>query len=156
MGKINSPNQVALVTSRGKGKDNIIALTWHTRTSFQPYLFLISVDKRRFSYGLIKESGCFVVNFMPYELGEKIVYCGNHSGRDVDKFKETGLGREDAEDVNCCRIKEALAYLECEVVNEVETGDHVIFVGKVLKSGFKKDGKRPFQLVSNEFTTTVD
>lgn len=156
MGKINSPNQVVLVTSRYKGKDNIIALTWHTRTSFQPYLFLISVDKTRFSYGLIKKSKCFVVNFMPYELSEKVAYCGCCSGRSVDKFEESGLTKEEAEKVNCCRIKEALAYFECGVVNEVETGDHVVFVGKVLKSELKKEGKRPFQTEGNNFTTTVD
>lgn len=156
MGKINNPNQVVLITSKYNDKDNAMALTWHTKTSFQPNLFLISIGKERYSYNLIKQSKCFVVNFMPYELRDKIVYCGTKSGKNVDKFKETGLEKEEAETINCCRIKQAVAFLECKVVNSFETGDHVVFVGEVLKSKFKKKNKRPFQLEGVKFTTTVD
>ena len=156
MSKINNPNQVVLVTCRHAGKDNIIAMTWHTKTSFQPNLYLISVDNSRFSHELISKSKCFCINFMPYELSEAIKYCGTHSGRDVDKFKETGLTKIECETINCCRIKEALAYVECKVINSFATGDHTVFVGEVTKQEFIKEGKRPFQLDRLKFTTTID
>lgn len=154
MGRISNPNQVVLVSSRYKGKDNLIAMTWWTKTSFQPNLYLISVDKKRHSHELIKKSKCFVINFMPYELSKEVLYCGSKSGRDVDKFKETKLTKQEAEKIDCCRIKEALAFVECKVIKEVDSGDHTVFIGEVVNAKFKKKGKRVLQLDRSKFTTT--
>ena len=86
-----------------------------------------------------------------------MLYCGTTRGEHTDKFKESGLTKEDCEKIDCCRIREAAAYLECEVVDEITTGDHSIFVGRVLKSDILNNEKRIFQFGDiNEFTTTVD
>jgi len=156
MGRINNPNQVVLVTSRYRDKDNIITMTWWTKTSFQPNLYIISVDKSRYSHDLIKKGGCFVINFMPFELKDKILLCGKISGRDFDKFEKAGLTKAEAEKINCPVIKESLAYLECKVINHVPSGDHTIFIGQVVNAKFKKKGKRPFQLDKDKFTTTIN
>jgi flavin reductase (DIM6/NTAB) family NADH-FMN oxidoreductase RutF len=149
-----NPRQTVLVTCRSGDKDNIIALDWHMPTSFSPELYCISIGKTRFSHRLVSESKVFVVNFMPYELRKKVLYCGRSSGRNVDKFKSTGLEKEEASAINCPRIKQALAFLECRVVKEVDTGDHTIFVGEVVNSWERKKGKRIFHLGGDEFTTT--
>lgn len=156
MASIAKPSQAILVTSRYKGKNNIITLAWHMKTSFYPELFAISVGKKRFSCEMIRNSKCFAANFMSYENKKEVLYCGTYSGRDVDKFKETKLSKEECDTINCCRIKEALAYFECKVVKEIETGDHIIFIGKVSKSKLKKKGKRVFYIERDKFTTTVD
>ena len=161
MSKLTDPRQVILVTSReemeilGKKevKDNIITVAWHMPVSFEPFLYAISVGKTRFSCKIIQKSKAFVVNFVPFELKEQALKCGMISGEHKDKFKETKLGKEEAKSVDCLRIKEALAYIECEVVNEVDAGDHIIFIGKVLNSGVKKEGKRLMQM-DKDFTTT--
>ena len=46
-------------------------------------------------------------------------YCGVRSGRDVDKFKETGLTREKADIVKAPMIKEAPVSIECRVKIEM-------------------------------------
>jgi len=161
MSKLTDPRQVILVTSReemeilGKKevKDNIITVAWHMPVSFEPFLYAISVGKTRFSCKIIQKSKAFVVNFVPFELKEQALKCGMISGEHKDKFKETKLGKEEAKSVDCLRIKEALAYIECEAVNEVDAGDHIIFIGKVLNSGVKKEGKRLMQM-DKDFTTT--
>lgn len=159
---VHNPRQVVLVTSRadmkimGKDilKDNIITLAWHMPVSFSPSLYAIAVGKTRFSCGLIKKSKSFVVNFLPYSLKEKAVICGSKSGEHIDKFAEAKLTKEESSSVDCPRIKEAAGYLECEVVNEVEAGDHIIFIGKVLKSEEKEEVNRLFQVGGGVFTTT--
>lgn len=134
-------------------KKNIITLDWHMPLSFEPEMYAISVGKTRFSLELIKKSKCFVVNFMPLSLKDKALYCGRHSGQYVDKFKESGLTEAEAEKIHCPRIKEALAFLECEVVEEVETGDHVVFIAKVVNMKEKKKGKRLFHVKGDRFGT---
>jgi len=154
MGKFNNPTQIILVSSRYKNKDNIMAVTWWTKISFQPNLYLISIGKSRFSRYLIKKSKCFVINFMPYKSKEKILFCGTRSGKNIDKFKESHLHKLEGEKINCPVIKESLAFLECKLKKSIETGDHTLFIGEVVNAKFKKSGKRAFQLSKKKFTTT--
>ena len=162
MSELTDPRQVILVTSReemdimGKKevKDNIITIAWHMPVSFNPNLYAISIGKTRFSCEIIKKSKAFAVNFVPFELKKQVLVCGTKSGIHIDKFKEAGLTKEECKSIDCPRIKEALAYIECEVINEVDAGDHIIFVGKVLNSEIKKNGKRLLQR-GNDFVTTA-
>ena len=116
---IQNPRQIILVSCRNVGKDNVLTLSWHTPLSFRPELYGLVMSKKRFSYGMIKESGCFVVNFMPLDMKNEVLYCGTHSGKKVDKFKELVLGKEEAEKIDCPVIKECVAYLECKLVDEI-------------------------------------
>lgn len=153
---LTNPRQTVLVTCRHKGKDNIITLDWHTPLSFYPMMYAISVGKTRYSLGLIRSSKVFVVNFMSHEHEKEVLFCGRHSGKNYDKFVETGLTREEAAKIDCPRIKEALGFLECKVVNEVEAGDHILFIAEVVSSDLNKEGKRLFHIWGDKFTTTKD
>ena len=163
---IYNPRQAILLTTRADieilgrkiTKDNICTLTWHMPVSSEPGLYAISLGDR-FSHRLIKESGVFCVNFISSQLKDQAVFCGTHSGEHMDKFKEMKLTREECSKIDCSAIKESLAYLECEVVNEVETGDHCIIIGKILNIMEHKKGKRLFQGAKKAgkrtFTTTL-
>ncbi|MBD3355015.1 flavin reductase family protein [Candidatus Woesearchaeota archaeon] len=161
---VANPRQTVLVTSRDeiesrfspekKTKDNIFTLSWHTQVSHEPELYAISSGKERFSTKLIRKSKVFVVNFMPLKLKKEVLFCGTHSGEHIDKFEETGLEKEEADKVDCARIKQACGYLECKVVNEIEAGDHIIFIGEVINSKLNNKEKRIFQKKGEDFTTT--
>jgi len=153
---LTNPRETILLTCRFQDKDNIITLDWHTPLSFQPMIYAISIGKTRFSLNLVKQSKVFVVNFMSKDFEKEILFCGRHSGKDLDKFKETGLIKEEAETINCSRLKQALGYLECKVSEEIETGDHWLFIGEVTKADLKAKGKKLFHLSEDNFTTTVD
>jgi flavin reductase (DIM6/NTAB) family NADH-FMN oxidoreductase RutF len=163
MREVVNPTQAVLVTSRGSSelmgkqlhKDNIMTVAWHCPLSFDPELYGICIGKTRFSCKLIKDSKVFAVNFMPYEMKEKVLFCGRSSGAAVDKFAKSGLTHEECDSIDCCRVGEASATLECEVIDEFEAGDHIFFVGKVLKTISKNDRKRLLYLGSDRFTTTI-
>jgi flavin reductase (DIM6/NTAB) family NADH-FMN oxidoreductase RutF len=154
--KIANPRQVILVTSRWQEKDDIITLAWHTPLSFEPMMYAICIGKKRYSLELIRKSGVFVVNFISKDFEKEVLFCGSISGKKVDKFKETIFEKEEAETINCPRIKQALGYLECEVKKEIEVGDHILFIGEVKKAELKKVDKRLFHLSGDDFTTTLD
>jgi len=152
MVRINNPRQTVLVSCRGPAKlmgveeniNDIIPLDWHSPASYEPRKYLILVSKKAPALERIRNSGAFVVNFMPYDLVEKIIACGKEFKK--DEFKEVGLTEAKSEKlIDCPRIKEAIAWLECEVENEIDVGDHVLFIGKVMHSDVIKETKRPFQ-----------
>ena len=90
---------------------------------------------------------------MPFELRKEVLFCGRNSGEVLDKFKETGLEKEECDKIDCPRLKQALAFLECELIQEVKAGDHVIFIGKILNSGKNKGGNRIYQIKGDKFST---
>lgn len=157
------PRQAMIVSCRGniksnlspdiEEKDNLVTLSWHMPVSHDPELYAIALAKKRHSLKLILESKVFVVNFMPFSLKEDVLFVGRHSGENIDKFEETSLTKEEAESIDCCRIKQATGCLECEVVNNVDAGDHLIVIGKVIKTITKKGGKKIFQVKGDQFTT---
>lgn len=153
---LTNPRQTILLTSRWRKIDNVMTLDWHTPLSFEPMMYAVSIGKTRYSLELIRKSKVFVINFMSKDFKKEILFCGRHSGRDVDKFKETGLKKEEAETINCFRIKQALGYLECKVEEEIEVGDHILFIATVKKAELKKEGKRLFHLFGDKFTTTKE
>ena len=129
------PRHTVLVTCiDGEGKPNIITLAWSMVTSFNPFMVAISVGHGRYSHDLIKNCREFVVNVPNMDIVGETLFCGRNSGRDADKFAETGLTPLAAKHVKPPLIAECIAHLECKVVNEITTGDHTLFVGQVVSA----------------------
>lgn len=151
---LTKPTQPIIISCKDDDHVNMMAACWHTLLSFDPPLYGISVGKTRHSCKMIQDSKVFVVNFMPYKLVDEVLRVGSVSGAQVDKFKDTGLLKENCDTIDCIRLKGACAYLECEVIQEIEVGDHIFFIGKINRSKLVKDDKRPLQIESG-FTTTI-
>ena len=81
---------------------------------------------------MMKETGEFVVNLTTESMAWATDYCGVRSGRDVDKWKETGLTPEKANVVDVPVIKESPVNIECRVVKVEELGSHHMFIADVV------------------------
>lgn len=131
---------VVMATCVGKeGKPNIITLGMYMSISIRPPMVCIGVAPKRYSHGLIEETGEFVVNVPSIDLEEEMHYCGVKSGRDVDKFAETGLTPIPAKKVKPPLIKECFGHLECRVVQSHVCGDHTLFVGEVVATSVDEE-----------------
>ncbi|MCD6465981.1 flavin reductase family protein [Candidatus Bathyarchaeota archaeon] len=137
------PERTVLAVSISKdGKPNIITLGWNMPTSIKPPMVAISVGLTRYSHKLISESGEFVLAFPSEGMEDALLFCGTHSGRDVDKFRATGLTPVKAKYVKPPLIAEATVNMECRVVGSIRTGDHTIFVGEIL-AAYVSDEDKP-------------
>lgn len=123
---------VVMVSAADKeGRDDIITVAWAGTVCTNPPMVSISIRPERYSYHMIRETGEFVINLTTEELAFATDYCGVKSGRDVDKFKETGLTREKAEKVKAPMIAEAPVSIECKVKEIRELGSHHMFIAQV-------------------------
>ena len=133
------PERVLLVSSADEnGKANVMTVEWFMRTSFDPPMVAVSIGKTRYTHELIKKTKEFVVAFPKSEMGREAIYCGTYSGREVDKIKNAGLKTRKSVFVKPPLIENCVLNLECSVVNEIETGDHTIFIGKVLAAHYEE------------------
>ena len=131
-GNMLYPLPVVMVSAADKeGRDDIITVAWAGTVCTNPPMVSISIRPERYSYHMIRETGEFVINLTTEELAFATDYCGVKSGRDVDKFKETGLTREKAEKVKAPMIAEAPVSIECKVKSIRELGSHHMFIAQV-------------------------
>lgn len=133
---------ILVVSSDGNRRDNLIALGWMMQTSIDPQMVAISVNTMSLSHQLIEESGDFVLVIPSEEMEEAVMFCGTHSGRDVDKFKATGLSAVKSRHVKPSLVDEAVVNMECKVVGKLKTGDHTIFVGEILSAFVSEESRK--------------
>ncbi len=94
--------------------------------SLTPPLVLVCIDHRAKSLNLIRDEGYFGVNIL------------NQEQVDISKmFANQPLERQpnfsfEMPEVGAPLLNGALVNLNCKVVQEVEAGDHTIFIGEVI------------------------
>lgn len=116
-----------------KGETNIITVAWTGTICSSPAMLYVSVRPERYSHHMIQDTGEFVVNLTTEELVRATDYCGVRSGKDVDKWKETGLTRGKAEKLSYAPvIAESPVNLECRVTEVKKLGSHDMFLAEVV------------------------
>jgi flavin reductase (DIM6/NTAB) family NADH-FMN oxidoreductase RutF len=129
------PMHTVLVSCVGKdGKPNVITLAWTMPTSIEPPLLAISVSPKRHSHRLIEDAQEFTVNIPTLDILQAVYACGSLTGRSFDKFKKAGLTPIPGRKVKAPAIRECVAHIECVVNEKFSTGDHTVFVGKIVSA----------------------
>lgn len=126
------PRVAAIVTAQAKGKENAMAVAWHTSISFEPPLYGVAIAPKRFTYQLIIDSREFGVNFLPFAKAELVAAVGGSGGWEVDKFRQFGIAREKPVKTQVPILKDAYAAYECKLVDDRLYGDHRLLVGEIV------------------------
>ena len=132
-GNMLNPAPVVMV-SCGSTLDeyNIITVAWAGTVNSDPPVCAVSIRPERHSYGIIKQSGAFVINLVDKRLTPYADWCGVRSGRKYNKFVETGLTPVRATMVNAPMIEESPVNLECKVTQVIPLGSHDLFLAEVV------------------------
>jgi flavin reductase (DIM6/NTAB) family NADH-FMN oxidoreductase RutF len=137
------PGPVVMVTTACQGRQNIMAMSWHTMLEFVPPLVGCVVSDRNYSFRLLKAAKECVINIPTVALAEKVVGCGNTSGANIDKFKTFCLTPVPAARVGAPLIKECFANLECRVADTSMVAGYCLFVLEVIKAWINPAEKNP-------------
>jgi flavin reductase (DIM6/NTAB) family NADH-FMN oxidoreductase RutF len=133
--KVHMPSKVVLaVTQKPDGNFNLITLEWFMRTSIAPPMFAISIGHTRFSHECLQDNRYFNLVFPGKKLKDLLSLSGSQSGRDIDKFTAGEVEYIPGKLQKYPVLKAAAACFECEVVTQVKSGDHTIYVGEVKYS----------------------
>ena len=130
-GTLLSPLPAVMVTCGTLQEANILAVAWTGTLNPKPPMTYISVRPARHSYGIIKETGEFVINLTTSKLVRETDFCGVKSGRDMDKAAKCGLHLEAAGTVSAPVIAESPLSLECKVVEIKPLGTHDMFIAEI-------------------------
>ena len=126
------PMPTAVITVGTGEEANLITLAYVGKVCGDPPIVVVSIQPKRHSYQLIEKYSEFVINYPTIKQLKETDYCGTRSGRDVNKWKELNLTREESSEVKVPMIKEFPWNMECKVINKIELGSHVCYFGKVV------------------------
>ncbi len=132
--KIMFPCPTSLVVTGTMESANIVTIAWVSLLTSQPPTLGISVGTRGFSGEAIKTNKDFTVNIATVDIMTEADFCGIRSGKDVDKFRETGLTKMPSSIVRSPIIKECPLNLECQLTDWRIIGRTNHFVGRIVET----------------------
>ena len=132
-GALTAPVPPALVTVGEGERANILTVAWTGILATVPPKTYISVRPRRHSYGLLRETGEFVINLASASLARTVDFCGMYTGAKVDKFERCALTRLPSVTVAAPSIAECPISIECRVSEVLPMGSHDVFVADILR-----------------------
>lgn len=114
------------------GKPNVMTIAWGGICCSKPPCVTISLRKATYTFDSIMERKAFTLSVPSEDYVRETDYFGMASGRNVDKFKETGLTPVQSERVDAPYVAEFPMVLECSVIHHHEIGLHTHFIGEIM------------------------
>lgn len=112
-------NRWALLTAGDYNREDYNAMTigWGALGTMwgKPFVF-VAVRHSRYTYEFMEKYDSFTISIFPRDCHEALTVMGTRSGRDHDKFLESGLTLEEAKKVNAPVYEEAELTIECKKI----------------------------------------
>ena len=139
---------VTLVTTRRKDGE-ILGMTANAvlSLSLDPPLILVSIDKKNQMHEFLKSSDCFAVNVLRDDQEEISRRFSTPGPKDFSGLELLEL------ETGSPILANALAFIDCQIVQVVPGGDHDMFIGKPL-AGETRDGN-PLIFYSGQYTQLI-
>ena len=111
----------AFVTSGG----NVMVASWgFVGVMWGKKVFVAPVRDSRYTKVMLDKTGEFTVSVPAAgTMKKEIAFCGSKSGRDYDKWAETGMKKKAAKVVGTCLVEGCERYFECRVLGVLPMGD---------------------------------
>lgn len=131
-----------LVGSGDKTKGNAFVSNTVFQVSADPVKFAACSNKDNYTTELIQKTGVFSVSILSQETPADIygVY-GYQSGRDIDKL-ENGHVKYGESGVPII-LDSAIAWFEFKVIETVDVGTHLMFIGELMNSELLEENADP-------------
>lgn len=138
------PLRTYLIVSGHGEEANVMTADWVTLLSIEPFLVGVAISPKRYTHSLITKYKEYVISVPTLEMLRDVWIAGSESG--PQKLKKMNITLISSQKIKTPSIREAIANLECKVVDTREYGDHTWFVGNVVGYTYDKSafaGGRP-------------
>jgi flavin reductase (DIM6/NTAB) family NADH-FMN oxidoreductase RutF len=126
------------VSCANEGEVNAFTANWLTQVSFEPPLVAVSIENTTRSLPMILRSRKFIINV--YREGDREL--AGQLGKSALKHPEKLAGVAYTPGPGGAPIlRDALAWVACEVRHTVEAGDSTLVVAEVVEVGMQDEGQ---------------
>jgi flavin reductase (DIM6/NTAB) family NADH-FMN oxidoreductase RutF len=132
------PYGLYVIGARAGDELNGMTANWVTQVSFEPPLVVVAVETTAHTHALISQGQVFTVNILASGQKRIAAKFTQPQRRAGDKLGSYDI---DQSSTGCPILREALAYLDCRVVQTVPAGDHTLFIGQVVDAAVLRTGQ---------------
>jgi flavin reductase (DIM6/NTAB) family NADH-FMN oxidoreductase RutF len=115
-----------------EGRPNVMTVAWGGICCSKPPAVTVSLRKATYTYGCIKARGAYTISVPSATHIAEADYFGMASGKNTNKFQDTGLTPVRSDKVDAPYVGEFPLILECNVLHTLEIGLHTQFVGEIV------------------------
>jgi flavin reductase (DIM6/NTAB) family NADH-FMN oxidoreductase RutF/rubredoxin len=131
-----------IVCSGDRTKGNGFISNTVFQVTAEPARFAACCNKENYTAHFIQKSGVFSVSVLHEDTSPDIFgRFGYKSGKDFDKME--GMQIRYGETGVPIVLNDAIAFLECRVVQTFDVGTHLLFIGELVQSGILNDTLEP-------------
>ena len=136
------PYGLYVLGSRAGDRRNAMTINLVTQVATDPKLLGMAITKEAVTHELVSEGRFFVLNLVARD--DKAIVRKFVKPVEVDEEAHTlnGFAFHDGR-TGAPILDQAVAYLECEVRNAVDCGDHTFFIGEVADAAFQQPEDTP-------------
>jgi len=138
---IVSPRPIGWISSRGAQGDNLAPYSFFNAVAYVPPQVMFSSTGTKDSLSNIRETGVFAASIVAAAAQEKMNRTSGAYARGEDEFALAGVAKAECETVDCPRVADAPATLECRVVEIIELRgkDNHLVLGEVTGVHIRDD-----------------
>lgn len=138
---ITQPSPIVLVSTIDKNNiDNVAPFGMFMNCSTKPdNMIAIAISPKTDTYKNIKGTKEFIVGIPQESILSKLCKAGEKYESNINEFEITELTPYKSKSLKCKRILECIVNIDCIFINELETGNHNIIVGKVVGCDIDED-----------------
>lgn len=112
---------------------NVFAVSFNMYCSYKPPMMAVAVHNINRSWELFREANEYVLSVPGESLASETLECGVVSLKERDKVEALRLELCASEKVGVPGLKRAIANVELKKFAALDTGDHALIVGEVLR-----------------------
>lgn len=130
-----TPRPIGWISTRAKGgTDNLAPYSFFNGVAYTPPQVMFASTGRKDSVRNIQETAEFCVNIVEYSMRDAMNASSAGVDGDVDEFDLAGLKRAACQTINCSRVADAPAALECKMTKivQIEGEDNYVIIGEVI------------------------
>jgi len=134
LGAINfaDPLPLWLIATYDKDdKPNMMAAGAGAICNMRPPYLMIALREVTYTHDTILEKKAFTVNIPNEKYWKEADYAGMVTGKNTNKFNDTGLTAVKSQIVDAPIILECPVNIECQLVNHIKLASHTMFIGEV-------------------------
>jgi flavin reductase (DIM6/NTAB) family NADH-FMN oxidoreductase RutF len=136
---IVSPRPIGWISTRSGMGDNLAPYSFFNAVAYHPPQVMFSGDLRDSMENAL-ESGVFAVNVVQASALHQMNATSARFPRGTDEFVAAGVAKAECVAIDCPRVADAPATLECRVVKLVDLlGDERMLVGEVVGIHIRDD-----------------
>ncbi len=137
-----------IVTTTHGAEHSAFTANWLVQSSFDPPMIMIAVEQDAHSLAILQAGGVFAVHVLGADQREMAGQFGRATARVGDKLAgyPTRPGSTGAP-----LLDTTLSAVECRVVGQIPSGDHVVFIGEVVDAHLFQEAGDPLTMAAAGF-----